>query len=89
MKYTHRNGKQALWCLKDLAISYGCSEELANNLAADVGKELKALEIIKEKPGSISLVAYYDTYEECTQSCLFKYSQLTQEEYNLLREVLL
>lgn len=94
MKYVHRNGNKALWCLKDLAISYGCNEELINNLTADVEKELKALEIIKEKQINVNGLINHFKYGNGNYEIYLKMYRylgllLTQDEFDLLKEVLL
>ena len=52
-----------------------------------IEKELKALEIIKNKNVLLSLIKYnnLDGYNAC---CVKYEETLTQEEYNLLKEVL-
>ena len=58
-----------------------------------IEKELKALEIIKEKDVNINELNYIKTYEECVKiyynpSIWISYSLFTREEFDLLKEVL-
>lgn len=53
------------------------------------GKELKALEITKEKLVNLFHLAYTDTKEAYNDLVSEHYRELTQEEYDLLKEVLL
>lgn len=62
--------------------------------ADTIEKELKALEIIKEKNVDVIYLHYecncLEDYNEYNQTCeLDKDEYLTQEEYNLLKEVVL
>ena len=57
-----------------------------------IEKSLKALEIIKEKPQTLFLVKTcekYDKYLEIAQDQALIEDLYTQEEYDLLKEVLL
>ena len=60
-----------------------------------IEKELKALEIIKEKNVSVELLRYWWKNDYKDKAILEKYNfmhywkTITQEEYNLLKEVLL
>lgn len=52
-------------------------------------KALKALEIIKEKEVVVSLLIWSDTLDKYNSHTMLVFSELTQEEYELLKEVLL
>ena len=55
-----------------------------------IEKELKALEVIKNKKVNVFLLINCDSLEEYnSQTYVYPQRQLTQEEYNLLKEVLL
>ena len=54
-----------------------------------IEKELKALEIIKNKLVSLFHLAYTDTKEAYNDLVSEHYRELTKEEYDLLKEVLL
>lgn len=61
-----------------------------NQQACDViEKELKALEIIKNKEINITLLKESEEIEDYNCCCLLTSVELTQEEYDLLKEVLL
>lgn len=53
-------------------------------------KKLKALEIIKKKKINFDYIEYCDTYEQYRTLCRYYYHwpNLTQDEFDLLREVL-
>ena len=53
-----------------------------------VAKELKALEIIKEKEPDISFL-YRAKDLNHYNSCVWKEQELTQEKYDLLKEILI
>lgn len=53
----------------------------------NIEKELKALEIIKEKEPDISFLLFNLELKHYN-SCVWKNQELTQEEYDLLKEVL-
>ncbi len=53
-----------------------------------VEKSLKALEIIKEKYVDVDLLWDVGSLEEYNSEIMFSYQILTEEEFNLLREVL-
>ena len=54
-----------------------------------ISKELKALEIIKKKLVNLFHLAYTDTKEAYNDLVSEHYRELTQEEYDFLKEVLL
>lgn len=56
-----------------------------------VEKSLKALEIIKEKQVNVGALSVFDTLEQYNHFCkMFEnLIELTQQEYDLLKEVLL
>lgn len=54
-----------------------------------VEKSLKALEIIKEKEIDIAYIKCCDSREHYNVMCELEKEKLTQEEYDLLKEVLL
>ena len=56
---------------------------------ATVEKELKALEIIKSKGIDIDLLKYHKDLEHYNFSLRGRFEHLTQEEFDLLREVCL
>ena len=61
------------------------------NLGFDIGiieKDLKAFEIIKEKLVNLFIVAYTDTKEAYNDMVSEHYRELTQDEYELLKEIL-
>lgn len=79
-------GLEALCYLDDIA--HGRKMKLdAHELKLIVEKELKALEIIKNKELNIFFVKRYKL-EDFNYMCRYE-QQLTQKEYDLLREVLL
>lgn len=51
-------------------------------------KTRKALEIIKEKEVVVSLLIWSDTLDQYNNNTMLVFSKLTQEEYELLKEVL-
>lgn len=53
-----------------------------------VEKSLKALEIIKEKYVNVDLLSDVDSLEEYNSEIMWSYQRLTEEEFNLLKEVL-
>lgn len=53
-----------------------------------IKKALKALEIIKEKEVVVSLLIWSDTLDQYNNNTMLVFSKLTQEEYELLKEVL-
>ena len=69
-------------------------DKLCNKCVSIIEKELKALEILKNKPHiSFDLFDTLDTLEEINNYIKFMYgykdtSILTKEEYDLLKEVL-
>lgn len=54
-----------------------------------IEKSLKALEIIKEKLVNLFIVAHTDSKEAYNDMVSEHWRELTQEEYDLLKEVLL
>jgi len=66
-------------------------DRVGEMFCCDVDKKLKALEIIKEKGVNIYLLNETDNVEEYNELIKSHYGmkQLTQEEYDLLKEVLL
>ena len=72
-----------LEALNKIAYSYGYDENIEI-----VNKSLKALEIIKEKRVDVHLMFYYKL-EIYNSEVPNPYMKLTQEEFDLLKEVLL
>ena len=102
--YKPRSSMQALFDLESLAImrTHKSFWKLPEQLANDVRKDLKALKIIKEKRVDVSwfreclscanpLEVYNDRYDKIRSwdGKDYHFMQLTQEEYDLLKEVLL
>lgn len=54
-----------------------------------MSKELEALEIIKEKEVNVGLLSRCATVERYNKGMCYESRYLTQEEYDLLKEVLL
>lgn len=84
-------GLEALDGLRfDVSMSQDINYIEANKECDIIEKELKALEIIKNliKFGDdLISILDFDTYEEyCKHSCDYNY-ELTEEEFNLLKEV--
>lgn len=64
-------------------------DNLAMTFELNVAKhKLKALEIIKEKRVNIEYIKCCDTYEQYCLICSYA-NEITQEEFDLLKEVLL
>ena len=57
----------------------------------DIAKQLKALEIIKNKPVNTNWFTYYKDYEEYCEDTEYvnESKRLAKEEYDLLKEVML
>ena len=70
---------------KELKTNIGEIEPSGND---SISKELEALEIIKEKRVCITLLNFCFTLSEYNFE-VSKYRRLTQEEFDLLKEVLL
>ena len=54
-----------------------------------IEKELKALEIIKNKKVNVSLLSCSEWLDFYNQEIAYKEKELTKEEYDLLKEVML
>lgn len=67
---------------------YDMLEKLHINLIAENGATKKILEIIKEKQANITILIGCDSLEEYNKHPL-SWKHLTQEEYDLLKEVLI
>ena len=65
-----------------------CGEWLPLFEVIIIQKQLIALKIIKEKDVEISWFKYTNSLEEYNEWGIPSYKQLTQEEYDLLKEVL-
>ena len=63
-------------------------EELYKNYYNEIKNALKALEIIKEKEVVVSLLIWSNTLDQYNNNTFIVFSKLTQEEYDLLKEVL-
>ena len=63
------------------------TEECLLNWCPEIKKKLKAFEIIKEKRVDVWVLAYALTLKDYNEVNV--YTKLTQEEFNLLKEVLL
>lgn len=66
----------------------------AEKIIIDISKEfikkaLKALEIIKEKEVVVALLIWSDTLDQYNNNTFIVFEKLTQEEFDLLKEVLL
>ena len=84
-------GLEALKTVKKLASAYA-GDKYAEVLTKDIEKELKALEIIKEKRVACDLLTNPDVtdYKKYNSHC-DKYDfivPLTEEEFNLLKGIL-
>ena len=83
-------GLEALKDIKD--ICSGMTTIFDDDLET-IEKELKALEIIKEKKMNVELLllelTMYKDYEEYKDIAYFNNRSLTRKEYDLLKEVLL
>ena len=67
----------------------GCERDSETEKAIEiVEKEHKALEIIKEKYVNVDLLWDVSSLEEYNSEIMFSYQIITEEEFNLLREVL-
>lgn len=77
--------------IKELDPIYGCPFAKEKKLCPQfqmVEKPLKALEIIKKKGVNVSLVLRCNTTKEYNKYFEIDFEKLTEEEYDLLREVL-
>lgn len=88
---------EKLYCAGRLDLDYVGSDEHKNDYNI-IEKELEALEIIKEKRVDVDLLmdcSPYDGYRHTTglieynNSTTITQKELTQEEYDILKEVLL
>ena len=84
-------GLEELYKLKEL-IEYSTDLDSANwaNKIDTIEKELKVLEIIKNKRVDFDIICQsicIEDYNQKTRNCFFK-RPLKQEEFNLLKEVL-
>ena len=80
---------KALECLKKIENEYSIDEAVFYKEDFNqIRKELKALEIIKEKKVDVFRFKKLDfnTFNQLKKSC--KLPELTEEEFNLLKEVL-
>ena len=66
-----------------------CMPDECEELALPIEKELKALEIIKKKLVNLFNVVYTDTKEAYNDLVSEHYRELSQDEYDLLKEELL
>lgn len=64
-------------------------EMFINNSFEIIEKSLKALEIIKEKEVNVGLLSRCANAERYNKGICYELRYLTQEEYDLLKEVLL
>ena len=62
--------------------------EIIPNTLKTIEKELQALEIIKNKGVDILALQHYQNASQYNFSLRGKFSQLTEEEFNLLKDVL-
>ena len=83
-------GLEALKELKVWATNgyFACKPSECDELAEPIEKELKALEIIKNKGVDILALQYYENSSQYNFSLRGKFSQLTEDEFDLLKEVL-
>lgn len=82
---------KGLEALKDFKEDY-CAICIGNCKKCEltiIEKELKALDIIKNKGVDILALQHYKNANEYNFSLRGMFSQLTEEEFNLLKEVLL
>ena len=80
-------GLEALERVRDNLAWYFSQENLKD--FASIEKELKALEIIKKKRVSICMILPSSSFVEYNSFMVHEHRVLTQEEYDLLKEVLL
>lgn len=86
---------KGLEALVDLRNNWWATTDQKERAYDIIEKELKALEIIKNKDVCVELLRYWWKCEYNDKDILEKYNymhhwkQLTQEEYDLLKEVLL
>lgn len=74
--------------LEDLEYAFSSLVKAFNSLSKDNEKELKALEIIREKRVQVGDLLYSPDLESYNKE-RYRLYQLTQEEYDLLKEVML
>ncbi len=79
-------GLEALCYLDDIANGRKMSLD-PHKLKLIVEKELKALGIIKEKKVNLEYIKCCETYEQYKTICSY-WNEITQKEFNLLKEVL-
>ena len=84
-------GLEALKYLKENKRKHWLDGDNSNECLEIIEKELKALEIIKSKPVSTNWFVFYKDYDEYYLDCEYADTskRLTEEEYDLLKEVLL
>ena len=84
-------GLEILEEIKDELYNFKDISEYSKNQFSTIEKELRALEIMKKKKVNVVIVLYSKNLEEYNSTVGFYFSknQLTQDEYDLLKEVLL